>query len=197
MNFKPFAELIAWIVAILALIKGLIETVKLVKKVLKSYDDRNRAISDVIGSYKENTERLVSLVKTQDLQTDMIKGITTDLGFVKAATMITAEETSLMWWRSDNEGMTIQISAQTCKFLRLSEGELLGRNWFNHVPKSQHERLAKAFETSRIYKSDFDENIEFIKGDGTGCELRAYAKFAGNDWFGIHKVIRDNIKLAA
>lgn len=194
---KIILEIIAWIVAILGMIKGLIEIVKLSKEAYKSRIERNRGITEVISSYKENTERLKSIVETQETQTEMIKAITTDLGVVKAATMITAEETSLMWWRSDNEGMTIQISAQTCKFLKLAESELLGRNWFNHVPKQHHERLAKAFETSRLYKSDFDENIEFIKGDGTGCELRAYAKFAGNDWFGIHKVIKYNISLAA
>jgi PAS domain-containing protein len=191
------AETVGIVGGILAGLKGLYELLKLVKRLWTSRVERNEAITLVVESYKENTERLISITESQAKQTAMIQAITTDLGFVKAATMITAEETSLMWWRSDNEGMTIQISAQTCKFLKLAESELLGRNWFNHVPKHQHERLAKAFENSRIYKSDFDEPIEFIKGDGSMCELRAYAKFAGNDWFGIHKVLKDNIKQAA
>ena len=66
---KLFAEIVAWLVAILALIKGLIELVKLSKEAYKSRIERNRGITKVIASYEENTERILSLVKTQGQQT--------------------------------------------------------------------------------------------------------------------------------
>lgn len=196
-HLESISDLFAWIAGILVSFGVIYKTFKAMQAYFESKRKRNEAITNVVEDNAKYRDLIYNMHVQNEAQTKALSQLTIDMGFVKAATMISAEKNNLMWWRSDAEGLTIQISPQTCKFFKLSEQELMGRNWFNHVPKSEHARLAAAFDTSKRYKSDFDETFPIIKGDKTWCLVRAFAKFAGEDWFGIHEVIEDNIQQAA
>ena len=156
-HFESLSEVFTWVAGFIGSMIVIHKAFKAITKYFEVKRIRNEAITNMINDNGKFRDMMAIVQSQSEYQTRALNQLSIDMGFVKAATMITAEKTSLMWWRSDSNGLTIQISSQTCKFLKLSEQELMGRNWFNHVPKSEHERLAKAFETSRIYKSDFDE----------------------------------------
>ena len=172
---KMIAELIAWVVAILALIKGLIEIVKLSKEAYKSRIERNKAISDVIGSYKENTERLVSLVKTQDLQTNMLKEVLEQQAFHAKAQEIIINENGV-FWLSDSTGGTIKVGKGALELTGRSFDELKGYNWFNYVVDEDKPRVIQDMETAKKNESDFSTHYKLSKPDKKIVSVECYAE---------------------
>lgn len=111
-----------------------------------------------------------------------------ELGFLATAQKVAFNESGIMWWRADKDGLTIEVSETTCNFLKLTPDRLMGSNWLNQVPSEYHASIMMKFGDSIRYKRDFDETFPILKGDGSLVRLRAHAKYGNDDWFGIHRV---------
>ena len=165
---KLIAEITAWVVAILALIKGLIEIVKLSKEAYKSRIERNKAISDVIGSYKENTERLVSLA-------NMLKEVLEQQAFHAKAQEIIINENGV-FWLSDSTGGTIKVGKGALELTGRSFDELKGYNWFNYVVDEDKPRVIQDMETAKNNESDFSTHYKLSKPDKKIVSVECYAE---------------------
>lgn len=111
-----------------------------------------------------------------------------ELGFLATAQKVAFSESGIMWWRTDKDGLTIEVSETTCNFLKLTPDRLMGSNWLNQVPSEYHASIMMKFADSIKYKRDFDETFPILKGDGSSVKLHAHAKYGNDDWFGIHRV---------
>lgn len=175
MNFRLIAEIIAWIVAILAGLKGVSETIKLLQKLIKSRNDRNNAITDVIGSYKDNTERLISLVKTQNDQTEMLKTVLEQQAFQAKAQEIIINENGV-FWLSDNTGGTIKVGKGAMELTGRSFDELKGYNWFNYVIDEDKPRVVQDIDTAKKNESDFSTHYKLRKPNKQIVSVECYAE---------------------
>ena len=172
---KLFAEFLAWTLAILGILKGIIEILKLSKEAYKSRIERNRGITEVISSYKENTERLKSIVETQEGQTEMLKEVLIQQAFQSKAQELIINENGV-FWLSDSTGGTIKVGKGAMELTGRSFDELKGYNWFNYVVDEDKDRVQKDMTSAMTKESDFTTHYKLIKKDKKIVNVECYAE---------------------
>lgn len=180
MPIKSTLTNLVWFVGVLGALYTFYKTIgsKLLKMAYKHLmDEHNKALDKIDVSLKLIIENQARHSK--------------ELGVMAVAQKALFSENNIMWWRSSEfDGTTIEVGEKTAEFLKVDSSELLGTNWFNHVPQKEQKGLMEAYKESFTLKRDFNYEYTFIKGDGSKVRLNAYAKKPDyGDWFGILKAV--------
>lgn len=180
MPLKSLLTNLGWFAGVLGALYTFYKTIgaKLLKMAYKHLmDEHNKALTGI----NKNLELIIAN------QVEHSK----ELGVLTIAQKALFSENNIMWWRSSEiDGTTIEVGDKTAEFLRVDSSELLGTNWFNHVPQKEQKGLMEAYKESLSLKRDFNYEYTFIRGDKSTVRISAHAKKPNNgDWFGILKAV--------
>lgn len=143
--------------------------------IIKMHSEETQAISKrQEESAKVHIEILSKIAEIKDAQ---------DFHFI--ALKASLKKSDILWWISDSEGRTIEVSTQLSTYMQLPEEAMMDTNWLNRIPRKYHKAIMEDYKSSIDTKRDFYTNYPFKKGNGEEEWFRAFAKKAGMRWFGI------------
>ena len=137
---------------------------------------------------QDTAAKLDSIIQAQTEQSKQLEDIKDNQEFSKIVHQSILEQNKVMWWISDKEGKTIEVSPETCRVLKLPESSFLGSNWVNRVPMEQHEKLFQEWNNSIEFDRDYIFEYDLLDGENKYIHLKAHAKKAGLRWYGVLQV---------
>lgn len=182
--FSNIGIFLAWIAGIIASGTAIFKTIQKLIEMNKA--KRLKELESTLQM------QLSPIIKSQSqLQTDINSIIYTlgehsgQLGMLHTICEFILANSNSLWYVCDEKGHTVKVAPQTCKYLGLSESELMGTNWVNHIPLSEHKAIFETYAQSIEDKRDFNYTYSFKKGNGKAERFNTTCKWTGKDWFGI------------
>jgi PAS domain S-box-containing protein len=180
-KIKPIGEFLAWIVGIWVSLKSIYEIFKLIKKYYIAKNEREEKLNSIINNFdnlKVETENLAQIGK--DLKSknkaiyDMLEQIEINQNIQSEVQKIIINQNGV-YWKSDSEGKTIEMSKSVIQLTGRTYSELEGFNWFNYVVDEDKDRVEKDMQTAIKNESNFLTHYRMIKADGSLIHIRAEA----------------------